>query len=86
LSYYTRYSFASSFIEHSDLSFNSYAEITMGGGLGIYFFINNPALLSELESYATILLMYGLISSLSSNSLASGRVSGFLSKSYAIIV
>jgi hypothetical protein len=58
----------------------------MGGGLGIYFFKSNPALLSELESYTTILSMYGLISSLSSNSLASGRVSGFLSKSYAIIV
>jgi hypothetical protein len=54
----------------------------MGGIIGIYYLIRSPAFLSDFETYAIILRIYVLNSSLMSNSLAFGRVSGFLSNSF----
>jgi hypothetical protein len=56
-----------------------------GGIIVIYYLIRYPAFKSDFETYAIILTMYGLNSSIMSNSLALGRVSGFLSNSFAII-
>jgi hypothetical protein len=53
--------------------------------IGIYFLIKTAPFLSVFETYAIILSMYGLNSSLMSNSLALGRVSGFLSNSFPMI-
>jgi hypothetical protein len=46
---------------------------------------SRPAFLSDFETYSIIFSINGLNSSLLSNSFALGRVSGFLSKSFAMI-
>jgi hypothetical protein len=58
---------------------------SLGGIILIYCFISSPAFLSDFETYSIILSIIGLNSSLMSNSLALGRVSGFLSNSFLMI-
>jgi hypothetical protein len=56
-----------------------------GSTIVIYYLIRCPAFKSDFETYAIILTMYGLNSSLMSNCLALGRFSGLFTNSFVII-
>jgi hypothetical protein len=53
--------------------------------MAIYVSRSSPAFLSDFETYSIIFSMYGLNSSLISNCLALGRVSGLFTNSFVII-
>jgi hypothetical protein len=55
------------------------------GKIGNFFFIRRAEVLSDMQTYAIILIIYGLNSSLISKSEASGLFTGFLSNSFAMI-